>query len=120
MIVFGLIDIDEFTSFNLSNSFEKGNIMLNELEGVATTILSPIEWRKLDADEFIFYLHGSFKDNKHNLSTLLLKCEHNLGITISIGLAESTKYLNFEQVINQLRVNLLTAKKYGKNKMCLT
>jgi len=120
MVIFGLIDIDDFTLFNLSNSFERGNYILHQFKELAKTILCPLDLRKLDADEFIFYLQGSYDENKENLTKLFLESENQLAIKISVGLVESTRIFDYKEVINQLRINILEAKKYGKNKICLT
>lgn len=120
MFTYGLVDIDDFTTYNINYGFEKGNEILSTFEYVAQGILVPKIWKKLGSDEFIFVLEKSFLDNKQNILMILHKCKESLGITVSIGLSEQQFYYELEVVVNTLRVNLLTAKKYGKNKICLT
>lgn len=119
MVIYGLIDIDDFTTFNLINGFEKGNEILRMLEDISIRALEPNVWRKLDSDEFIFLMDGSFEENRQKFSDLLLNSKKQLKITISIGLSELKFECGFEQIINQLKSNLLIAKCNGKNKFCL-
>lgn len=119
MFVYGLIDIDDFTLFNLSNGFQKGNDILNGLEELIQSKLHTTTWQKLNSDEFIFFLHGPFEQNKQKLLDLLTSCQRNLNVTISLGLLELDCKYSFDQIINRLMISLLMAKNHGKNKMCL-
>lgn len=119
-MIYGLIDIDNFRSFNLKNGFEEGNSALMKFENLATSFLNPTNWKRLGGDEFLFECQGTFEQNKIEISNLLSQSESFLAITCSIGLVELNISVQFEQIINNLKYNMLIAKANGKNQFCLT
>lgn len=119
MNLYGLADIDNFSKFNHEFGYEKGNIILKLLEDLLKEKLTPVFLKRLDSDEFIFQLAGSFNENDKIIFDLLKASYDKLGITISIGLVESDNNFDFKLNIGYLMSNMLIAKKYGKNKICL-
>lgn len=116
-MVYGIIDIDNFTEFNLENSFECGNKLLINLEKLINLYIKPYEYRKLDGDEFLFSIKGTFEHNKSSIIQLMSEVEKKLNITISFGLLESKTKYSFKKVITELKMNLLIAKHNGKNRI---
>ncbi len=116
-MVYGIIDIDNFTEFNLNNSFECGNKLLINFEELINLHIKPYEYRKLDGDEFLFSVKGTFEDNKSSLIQLMSDVKEKLNITISFGLLESKNKYSFKRIITELKMNLLIAKQNGKNKI---
>jgi len=119
MNVFGLIDIDNFTQFNHKFGYEQGNKLLEIFEDLINETLNPLFSKRLNSDEFIFQLNGSFKENERVLFDLLSIINVKLGITISIGIAEADENFDYKQNIKYLMSNMLIAKRNGKNKICL-
>lgn len=117
--IYGIIDIDNFSFYNLNNSFESGNRLLNNAEDLITEQLQPHKWRRLDGDEFLFVILGTFECNKLMLTELMCNIQKKLTITLSLGLLESEITYDFEEIIHRLKHNLLIAKNNGKNKICI-
>lgn len=116
-MVYGIIDIDNFSEFNLNNSFECGNKLLINLEELINLHIKPNDYRKLDGDEFLFSVRGTFEHNKSSIIKLMSEVEKKLNITISLGLIESKNKYSFKRIITELKINLLVAKQNGKNKI---
>ncbi len=119
MNVFGLIDIDNFTRFNHKFGYEQGNKLLEIFENLINETLNPLFSKRLNSDEFIFQLNGSFKENERVLFDLLSIIKVKLGITVSIGITETDENYDYKQNIKYLMSNMLIAKRNGKNKICL-
>ncbi len=117
--IYGLIDIDNFYSYNLKNSFEQGNELLKNLEIRLVESLNPIEWRKLDSDEFLFSLHGNFIENRILITEALKRINREFKINLSIGIKESISECTFKELIFTLKSSLLIAKQNGKNIICV-
>ncbi|HTJ48698.1 MAG TPA: GGDEF domain-containing protein [Cyclobacteriaceae bacterium] len=120
MVTYGLIDIDNFTAYNQINGFEKGNDILIEFLKLGQKTLNPKTWGKFGSDEYLFVLNGSFNEHNHSIFELLKRSKEVLNITISIGVSEQVVNVEVKEIINLLRVNLLTAKGHGKNRICVT
>lgn len=119
MNLYGLIDIDNFTDFNLKYGYEKGNELLVSVESALLELLKPNYSARLNSDEFVFHLNASFGDSKGQLLFLLSELSIKFGITVSIGLLEVEKTLDFDKIINHLMKNMLFAKMSGKNMIYL-
>ncbi|MBL1233207.1 MAG: GGDEF domain-containing protein [Flavobacteriales bacterium] len=119
MNVYGLVDIDNFTLFNHKYGYEQGNKVLESLESLINEILTPLFSKRVNSDEFIFKLNGSFEENDKILFDLLSVVNDRLGITISVGLKEADDKFNYKQNINKIMSAMLIAKRNGKNKICL-
>jgi len=120
MVTYGLIDIDDFTTYNQINGFEKGNDILVKFLELGENILKPKIWTKFGSDEYLFVINGSFNDNNSSILELFKRNEDFLNITISIGVSEQIVDVEIREVINLLKVNLLTDKAHGKKKICVT
>ena len=115
-VTFCLLDIDDFSQFNLANGFEKGNNTLKELEALLKTI-NPEIFFCLGSDEYFFYWTKPFTSTKAFLIQLMQAIEKKLGVTISIGATENVQSRTPEQIIKQLKLNVQIAKANGKNKI---
>lgn len=109
-------DIDNFSSYNKTNSFEKGNLILEKLCVIFESSLFVEEWLKIDSDEFLIRCNGNFDENKKNIFELLNATNEKLNITFSIG-ATDKKFYSAEQNFIHLKSNLSMAKQLGKNKI---
>jgi len=117
-VSFFLLDIDDFTKYNLTYSFEKGNEILNKIETLIKSLSYLKNYKKIDGDEFLFSCYGEFKRNKTYIFSLMQKIENELHITVSIGAIESLQTTdNFQELHRDLQLSLLIAKNNGKNKL---
>lgn len=117
MNTYGLLDIDNFSEFNKLFGYERGNRLLIETEITLQESLKPLYAAKLNSDEFIFHLNGSFLENKNSLLFLLSNLNKKFDITASIGILEVRRNFDFDKIINHLMTNMLYAKINGKNKI---
>jgi GGDEF domain-containing protein len=116
--IFCLLDIDDFTTFNLLNSYEKGDTILNQLSDTIKQIPALNNLTRVDSDEFLFSCFGNFEINKKNLFLLMQTIQSELKITVSIGVTERNSFTtSSEFILSKLRRGLLTAKDFGKNKL---
>lgn len=116
--IFCLLDIDDFTTFNLLNSYEKGNTLINQLSDTIKQIPEFNNLIRVDSDEFLFSCFGNFEVNKKSLFLLMQTIESELMVTVSIGVTEHNPSMtSSEYILSKLRYGLLTAKNFGKNKL---
>lgn len=109
-------DIDNFSLYNKTNSFEKGNLILEKLCFIFKSSSFVENWLKIDSDEFLIRCNGNFDENKQNIVELLNNINEKLNITFSIG-ATDKKFNSYQQKFIYLKSNLLMAKQLGKNKI---
>ena len=115
---FCLLDIDDFTTFNLLNSYEKGDTILDQLSDTIKQIPALNNLTRVGSDEFLFSCLGNFEMNKKNLFLLMQTIQSELKVTVSIGVTERNSITaSSEYILNKLRRGLLTAKDFGKNKL---
>lgn len=113
-----LLDIDDFTTFNLLNSYEKGDTLINQLSDAIRKIPEFNKLTRVDSDEFLFSCYGNFEENKKNLFHLMQTIQNELKATVSIGVTEhNPSMISSEYILKKLRRGLLTAKDFGKNKL---
>jgi GGDEF domain-containing protein len=116
--IFCLLDIDDFTTYNLLNSYEKGDLLLSQLSDTIKEMPTFDSLTRVDGDEFLFSCFGNFETNKKDLFLLMQTIQNKLDITVSIGVTEQPSFsASSEQILNKLRCSLLTAKDFGKNKL---
>lgn len=116
--IFCLLDIDDFTTFNLFNSYERGNTLLDQLSYTIKQIPALNKITRVDSDEFLFSCFGNFEMNKRNLFLLMQTIQSELKITVSIGVTELNSFTtSSDYILSKLRRGLLTAKDFGKNKL---
>jgi GGDEF domain-containing protein len=116
--IFCLLDIDDFTTFNLLNSYEKGDTLLNQLSDTIKQIPEFNNLTRVDGDEFLFSCFGNFEVNKKSLFLLMQTIQSELKVTVSIGVTERNPSMtSSEYILSKLRRGLLTAKDFGKNKL---
>ncbi len=116
--IFCLLDIDNFSLYNLTNSFENGNIALERIYNLIMQLPALSNLTKLGSDEFIFSCIGDFEQNKASIFSLLQTIQNNLNFTVCIGITEPI-CMNFslEKLLHRLKSNVMTAKANGKNKI---
>lgn len=115
---FCLLDIDDFTTYNLLNSYEKGDLLLSQLSDTIKEMPTFDSLTKVDSDEFLFSCFGNFETNKKDLFLLMQTIQNKFEVTVSIGVTEQpSSSASSEQILNKLRCGLLTAKDFGKNKL---
>lgn len=115
---FCLLDIDDFTTFNLLNSYEQGDTLLNQLADTIRQIPQFNNLTRIDSDEFLFSCFGNFEENKKSLFLLMQTIQRDLKVSVSIGVTErNSSIVSSERILNKLRRGLLTAKDFGKNKL---
>ncbi|TKB99960.1 nucleotidyl cyclase domain-containing protein [Pedobacter cryotolerans] len=116
--IFCLLDIDDFTTFNLFNSYERGNTLLDQLSYTIKQIPALNKITRVDSDEFLFSCFGNFEMNKKNLFLLMQTIQSELKITVSIGVTERNSFTtSSDYILRKLRLGLLIAKDFGKNKL---
>ena len=115
-----MIDIDDFGNYNFQNTFEKGNNVLKGINEILQLNIEPIEWKKLDGDEFLFTVEGSFDEHTKALTSAMVSVYNDYGLTLSLGLIELEEKKEWKDTIAELRGNLFTAKIQGKNKICIS
>ena len=116
--IFCLLDIDDFTTYNLLNSYEKGDNILNQLSDIIKRIPALNNLTRVDSDEFLFSCFGNFEMNKENLFLLMQTIQSELKLTVSIGVTERNSFTtSSEYILSKLKRSLLTAKDFGKNKL---
>jgi GGDEF domain-containing protein len=110
-------DIDDFHSFNLKYSFEKGNFILKRISEIFEYSLFIKDWLKIDNDEFLAKCEGNFDQNKNSIFHLSEEINKKLKVSVSIGVSDMN-INNAELNFKHLKSNLYLAKKNGKNKIC--
>jgi diguanylate cyclase (GGDEF)-like protein len=113
-----LLDIDDFNRYNFEFSFELGDKVLQNIDTYINNIQTIVHSIRLGSDEYIFSCEGDFESNKEFLFKLMQDTERNLEVTISIGVVETSEKLSQpEEVLKQLKLNLMKAKENGKNRL---
>ncbi len=113
-----LLDIDDFTTFNILNSYEKGNSIIYQMPVFIKRIPTIHKLVRIDSDEFIFSCFGSFESNKKYLFTLMQSVQNEMNVTVSIAVTENDIFTySYEYTLNKLKEGVITAKCYGKNKL---
>ena len=116
-----LLDIDDFTIYNLKLGFEIGNALLNEILELIHKIPNQCGFRRVDSDEFLFCCFGTFNENKQNLVRLMQAVETNLKVTVSIGATEINGDIELDEILlNILKRYVLIVKNNGKNKIYIS
>ncbi|HHT03555.1 MAG TPA: GGDEF domain-containing protein [Bacteroidales bacterium] len=110
------IDIDDFRLFNINNSYELGNLRLEQLENIIKVEISPAKTIRVGSDEFYIMFQDSFEKVKNKLFGLLSLINKKFDFTVSIGATEENN-LSPEGLIERLKQNTHLAKVYGKNKL---
>ena len=116
--IYCLLDIDNFSLFNFSNTYEKGNLVLQDLESLINKLVKPHAFIRLGSDEYFFCCLNDFETNSKTLFRFMQMVEAELKITVSIGISEFIRDFNFESDLWTLKRNLQIAKYHGKNKIC--
>lgn len=110
-----LMDIDDFSLYNLKYSFEKGNIILSRISEIAKEFLNPKYWIYLGSDEYYFSATKGWSEKESSIFKFMQKIKSELEITVSIGIMTVDKSILPREVFGILRDNVINAKLNGKN-----
>lgn len=110
-----LMDIDNFSLYNLKYSFEKGNIILSRISEIAKEFLNPKYWIYLGSDEYYFSATKGWSEKESSIFKFMQKIKSELKITVSIGIMTVDKNILPREVFGILRDNVINAKLNGKN-----
>jgi len=110
-----LMDIDNFSLYNLRHSFEKGNNVLTRISEIAKEILIPEHWIHLGSDEYYFSATRDWSQKESAIFKFMQAIKCDLDITVSIGIMTSDKNILPSEIFSILRNNVINAKINGKN-----
>lgn len=110
-----LMDIDDFSLFNLKYGFEKGNVILYRISEIAKEFLNPKYWIYLGSDEYYFSATKGWSEKESSIFEFMQKVKSELKITISIGVMTNDKNILPREIFSTLRNNVIKAKLNGKN-----
>jgi len=110
-----LMDIDDFSLYNLKYSFEKGNVILNQISEIAKETLNPKYWIYLGSDEYYFSATKDWSEKESSIFKFMQKIKSDLKITVSIGIMTVDKNRLPREIFSVLRNNVINAKINGKN-----
>ena len=110
-----LMDIDDFSLYNLKYSFEKGNVILTRISEIAKEFLNPKYWIYLGSDEYYFSATKDWSEKDSSIFKFMQKIKSELKITVSIGIMTVDRNILPKEVFGILRNNVTNAKLNGKN-----
>lgn len=115
----GLIDIDDFSFYNSIYGFQQGNELLEQISSFARQYIKAEYWLHIDGDEFLFSTTEEDSQRfKNNIFKFMQVVNSDLGVSVSIGLTETSHLNKPTAILSKLKSNVLLAKKSGKNLLC--
>lgn len=114
---FFLVDIDDMGLYNLRNSYQAGNNLIENVYSLIESIVKPVALTHLGSDEFLFVCLADFEHNRKYICALLNEVKSSLKITISVGCTKNNFTCNSE-AMEILKTNVQFAKANGKDLIC--
>ena len=115
-----MIDIDDFHLCNNEHGHQFGDLCLKKLGDVCLFVSSDeFKVYRYGGEEFVILSRLSTQETVTKLKNIQNLYYQQMGITISIGVAQNADYLTYQQVLKQADENMFYVKHNGKNNISI-
>lgn len=115
-----MMDIDDFHLCNNEHGHQFGDLCLKKLAD-ACLFISSDEFKiyRYGGEEFVILSRLSTQDTVKKINDIKTIYNKELGITLSVGIAQNADYCTYQQVLKQADENMFFVKHNGKNNISI-
>ena len=115
-----MMDIDDFHLCNNEHGHQFGDLCLKKLADICIFVGSDeFKTYRYGGEEFVIISRLSTQETIEKIKNIQNLFYQELGITVSVGVAQNADYLTYQQVLKQADENMFFVKHSGKNNISI-